>query len=80
MIFVKVTAAKNQHNHTPVRLSPNTASLPLASTGKQDTETGSLASKIWCMVTLVIGKFNKETFYKNVSFPVELCRNPGFCQ
>lgn len=80
MIFVKVTAGKNQHNHTPVRLSPNTASLPLASAGEQDTETGALASKIWCMVILVIGKFNKETFYKNVSFPVELCRNPGFCQ
>ena len=37
MIFVKVTAGKNQHNHTPVRLSPNTASLPLASAGEQDT-------------------------------------------
>ena len=54
MIFVRVTAGKNQHNHTPVRLSPNTANLPLASTGEQDTETGTLPSKLWCMVTLVI--------------------------
>jgi len=54
MIFVRVTAGKNQHNHTPVRLSPNTANLPLASKGEKDTEAGTLPSQLWCMVTLVI--------------------------
>ena len=63
-----------------MRLPPNTAGLPFVSIGEQDTETETLPSKLRCMVTLVIGTFNKETFYKNVPFPVELCRKSGFCQ